>query len=291
MERKTSFHPVGGPAQIRVVGRRRVRTLEGRLHGSALANPIVVAALALALIATGELCTLLVSGAAGITVHAIALVAFISHAVVVRRVAPTLSHLLVALAPAPLIRIVSLTSPLAQFSYVQWFTILAVIIYASIVTAVKILKPKLPDIGLRLPEARHYPLEGAVILAGLLFGWLEWHILTPGALVADLSIRSLIAPVIVLYVSTGLLEELLFRGLMQRYAMGALGKWLGVAFVTLVFAALHTGWNSFLDVLFVGSVGLIYSLVVLRTKSILGVSISHGITNAMLFLVMPILMR
>lgn len=285
-----SLHEPGAMPVVTVIERRKVRTLEGRLSGTWLAHPFPVAGLCLALIATGELTTLFVGAGAGIAVHAATLVAFITHAAIVRRLHPALSGLLVALSPAPLIRIVSLTSPLAQFSYVQWFTILAVIIYAGIVTAVKLLKPDLASLGLRLPAARDLPLELAVIAAGFLFGFLEWHILRPGALVADLSIRSLIAPVIVLYVATGLLEELLFRGLMQRYAVGALGRWAGITFITLVFAVLHTGWNSLIDVLFVGTVGGIYALVVLRTKSILGVSISHGITNSMLFLVMPFLM-
>lgn len=287
----TEFHLVGSPSPtpLTVLGRRRVRTLEGKLQGSPLANPLVVAGIVFALIAAGEVATLVVSGGVGIAIHSLALLGLITHAALIRRVDPALSRMLIALAPAPLIRIVSLTSPLAQFSYVQWFTILAVIIYAGIVTSIKILKPDLASIGLRLPEARHVPLELAVIAMGFGFGWLEWHILKPGALVTDLSVASLIAPVLVLYVATGLLEELLFRGLMQKYATESLGVVLGILFSTALFGVLHTGWNSWIDVLFVSTVGGIYALVVLRTKSIIGVSISHGITNAMLFLVMPLL--
>jgi membrane protease YdiL (CAAX protease family) len=50
---------------------------------------------------------------------------------------------------------------------------------------------------------------------------------------------------------------------------------------------LHVGWLSILDLLFVFSIGLFFGFVVLKTGSIMGVSISHGITNVVLFLVAP----
>ena len=59
---------------------------------------------------------------------------------------------------------------------------------------------------------------------------------------------------------------------------------LGVA---LVFAFLHMGWLSMLDMVFVFIVGLLFGLFVLKTGSIVGASISHGLTNVVLFMVMP----
>lgn len=274
-------------APLTVVARRRVRTLEGRIARTPLGRVGPTAAVFLGITTVGELLTLLHSGRAGITVHAIALLLLVTHAALTRRSNPALSDLLISLTPVPLIRIVSLTSPLAEFSYIQWFTVLSIILYAGIVTSMKILKPTLAEVGLRLPERKHLPLEIAVILLGFFFGWLEYQILTPGSIIATLSIQQLIAPILVLYVATGLLEELLFRGLIQKYANRAMGAVLGIGLTTILFGVLHIGWNSVADVFFVASVGLIYSLVVHRTKSIIGVSISHGVTNSMLFLVMP----
>jgi len=45
--------------------------------------------------------------------------------------------------------------------------------------------------------------------------------------------------------------------------------------------------RSLLDVLFVGVVGLFFGWVVHRTRSLLGVTLAHGLTNIILFLVMP----
>jgi membrane protease YdiL (CAAX protease family) len=74
---------------------------------------------------------------------------------------------------------------------------------------------------------------------------------------------------------------------MQRSAVEALGPRVGVLGVNAVFAVLHVGWLSILDLLFVFSIGLFFGFVVLKTGSIMGVSISHGITNVVLFLVVP----
>ncbi len=58
-------------------------------------------------------------------------------------------------------------------------------------------------------------------------------------------------------------------------------------YVSGLFAILHMGFLSWLDVIFVFSVALFLSWVVKKTGSLLGVTLSHGITNIMLFLVVP----
>jgi uncharacterized protein len=305
----TQFHVVGvkehraAPAMA-VIGRRTALTLEGRLARTPFARTWPTMAVVFAIIAAGEVSQVLplFLGLFGVTMpptaaaslsigfHSLALVLLGSHAPLVRRLNAPLARLEVAMLPAPLIRIVSLTSPLAQFSYIQWFSILAVILYAGIVASIRLLKPDLKSLGLRLPEARHWPLEIGIALFGFVLGYTEWHILRPHSLIQGLGVQNLVAPIIILFVSTGLMEELLFRGMMQRYAGEAMGWLPGIVFVSLVFAVLHTGWESWLDVLFVGTVGFTYSFVVRRTGSLLGVSLSHGITNSMLFLVMPAIM-
>ncbi len=292
----TQFHVVDSKdhrplSPMAVLGRGTAPTLEGRLARTPFARTWPTMAALFAVILVGEVSQVIpfLGARWAVVFHGLALVLLGTHAPLVRRLNAPLARLEVAMLPVPLIRIVSLTSPLATFSYIQWFSILAVILYAGIVASIRLLKPQMASIGLRLPEKKHIPIEVGIALFGFVLGYTEWHILKPGSLVPSLSLRSLAAPIVILFVSTGLLEELLFRGLLQRYAGQAVGALPGILFVSLLFAVLHTGWESWLDVLFVGSVGLGYSLIVRKTGSLLGVSISHGITNAMLFLIMPTL--
>jgi membrane protease YdiL (CAAX protease family) len=62
------------------------------------------------------------------------------------------------------------------------------------------------------------------------------------------------------------------------------GGW-GIIYVSYIFAILHIGFLSWIDVVFVFGVALFFGWVVKKTGSLLGVTLSHGITNIILFIV------
>ncbi len=129
-------------------------------------------------------------------------------------------------------------------------------------------------------------LAWVAVLTVLVFGALVYQILRPHPLARAPAWEYLWAPALILLVCTGLLEEMFFRGLLQHAAVQVLAGW-GVFYVALLFATLHIGYRSLLDVLFVLAVGFFFGWVVQRTRSLLGVALSHGLTNVVLFLVMP----
>jgi membrane protease YdiL (CAAX protease family) len=133
-----------------------------------------------------------------------------------------------------------------------------------------------------------WPLQLVVGLSGLVSGAPEYQILRPDPLATRLSWQAIWQPALILLVCTGLLEEMIFRGLLQRSAGDVLGRW-GIPYVALLFAVLHLGYESLVDVAFVLAVGLFLAWVVHRTRSLLGVTLAHGLTNVMLFLIMPFL--
>ena len=63
-------------------------------------------------------------------------------------------------------------------------------------------------------------------------------------------------------------------------------RW-GLGYVALLFGVLHIGYLSVLDVVFVMAVGLMFGYIVRWGGSILGVTLAHGLTNIMLFIVLP----
>lgn len=191
--------------------------------------------------------------------------------------------LLVSLAFAPLIRILSLSLPLTTFPLLYWYLLTSVPLFAALFVAAPTLGYSWRGLGLHLDGL---PLQLAIGASGLLFGAVEYYILRPEPLAPALSWRQIWWPALVLVVSTGLLEEMIFRGLLQRAAGEALGRW-GLAYVALLFAVLHTGYRSVVDVVFVLGVGLFLGWVVQRTRSLVGVTLAHGLTNVVLFLVMP----
>ena len=187
------------------------------------------------------------------------------------------------LAFAPLIRILSLSLPLTEFPILYWYLITSVPLFAAAWVAIRSLGFTWRGLGLTL---RGWPLQTVIGLSGLLFGAAEYYILRPEPLAPELSWAATWLPALILFVCTGLLEELIFRGLLQQSAGNVLGRW-AVPYVAMLFAVLHVGYKSLLDVAFVFVVGLFFGWVVERTRSLLGVTLAHGLTNATLFLVMP----
>ena len=76
---------------------------------------------------------------------------------------------------------------------------------------------------------------------------------------------------------------------MKSSALEAFGRW-GIIYVSLLFAVLHIGFLSGIDVAFVFAVALFFGWVVQKTGSLIGVTLSHGLTNIMLYLVVPFLL-
>ena len=245
-------------------------------------NPLATAALAYLLgIALAEALTTYTEPRAGMAMHCLLLLMMLFHSSRVEsREARTL---LVSLAFAPLIRILSLSLPLTHFAAVYWYLLTSLPLFVGLFVAGRALGFSWRDLGLNL---RRLPLQMGIALSGLVLGVAEYLILHPSPLATSPDWRDLWLPALILLFSTGLLEEMTFRGLMQRVAQEGLGRW-GLVYVAVLFAVLHIGYRSFIDVLFVLAVGLFFGWAVQRTRSLLGVTLAHGLTNILLFLVMP----
>ncbi len=126
----------------------------------------------------------------------------------------------------------------------------------------------------------------AVILFAIPVGIVEYLILKPAPLPV-LGVPNFIAYSLIFFLCTGFLEELAFRGLIQYNAIKMMNKWWGILFVSTLFGVLHLGnicpWH--LDCVLAFSVGFVFSIVREKTGSIYAISVSHGIINIILFLV------
>ncbi len=244
-------------------------------------RPALIASGYLAWLATAELISSTGQPRVGLILHALLLFALIYHASTA--LDDPLHQLLAMLAFAPLIRVMSFSLPLAGLPQVAWYYIVSVPLFVAALLLARTLGYSRDDVGLRMGSL---PVQLLVALSGITFGYVEYHILAPAPLAASFTWQDLWLPALVLLVSTGFLEELIFRGLMQHAGQQALGR-LGLVYVSLVFAVLHLGYKSALDVVFVFVVALFFAWVVAKTGSLLGVTLAHGLTNIMLFLVMP----
>jgi membrane protease YdiL (CAAX protease family) len=220
----------------------------------------------------------------GLIIYGLALLLLIVHSALV--VSRREQRLLLTLAFAPLIRMISLSIPLRDLPQMFWYLVIGVPLFAAAIMMMRYAGFSLKEIGI---TNRRWPVQLFIGLLGIGLGYLEYLILRPEPLVAEFSLQAIWFPAFVLLFFTGLLEEFIFRGLMQRAFSTIIGAYEGILVVSFVFAILHFGYHSVIDIIFVFWVAVIFGLIAYHTGSILGVTLAHGLTNIGLFIVFPFL--
>lgn len=233
-------------------------------------------------IAAAELVTILASPVAGVVLHVLILLTLVAHASFASQ--HPIHKLYLALALAPLVRILSLSMPLGSTPILYWYAIIAVPLLTATFVSIRLLGYSRCDVGLALGKL---PLQLAVGLMGLPLGVVEYVILKPRPLADSSGFGAIWLPVLILVVGTGFTEELVFRGVLQKAALENMRGW-GLFYGSVVFALLHVGYYSVVELVFVFAVGLAFAWVVRSTGSVLGTTLAHGLLNSTLFLFVPL---
>lgn len=195
------------------------------------------------------------------------------------------STLLRSMMILPMIRIIGLSIPgLIGINSLYWFPIIAIPLFAASFTLMRTQKLSRKKVGLVLGNI---PVQLIIALSGVVLGFTEYLILKPEALIPSFTLQTVLIGSAILIISTGFAEELLFRGILQKNAENVFGKIFGLLYASILFTALHIGWHSSLDLLFVFGVAMFYGYAFQKTRSLLGVTLSHGLSNTFLFLIMP----
>jgi len=189
---------------------------------------------------------------------------------------PLYQRLFLGFALGPLVRIISLSMGLGSIPQIWWYPIIyAPLVVASLVI-VRFSGYTLRSVGLNRNKLL---LQLVIALSGVVFGFVEYFILfvfpsetLANPLMDTFSVADAVWMGLILLFTTGFVEEFMFRGVLQRSACDAWGWW-GIIFVSLLFAILHIGFKSVLDVAFVMGVALFFAWVVKRTGSLLGVTL------------------
>jgi len=244
-------------------------------------RPVGILVNAFLALVLAELMVTFVHPGVGLALHAGLLVAFVWRAVLEDG---TTHDLFAALAVLPLIRVLAIAMPFWLVDQAQHFALVNLPLIVATLVAARYLRYGRLQLGLTLGGL---PWQLPVVASGAAIGYLERLIIQPAPLAGELTFAAVWWPALSLMLFTGLSEEILFRGVLQTAAVRSLGAFWGIAYVSLMFGALHIGWSSALDVGFVTLVGAFFGFVVHRTGSILGVTLAHGLANIMLFIVLP----
>jgi len=242
----------------------------------------------------------------GLGIHILLVFTLMFLSVVIQPKDATLAPLLVAASLASLVRVFSLAvprynflglSPTSEFpipetnplNTIPWLALVSVPLSVSVaaVAYVQGLRPR--DLGLAFRRWPEIVPQAAIALTGIPLGLVEFYILRSPAWIGGLTFGSLVLGGLVIFFATGFSEELIFRAILLKRAVEGLGPRGGLLYVTAIFASLHVFFLNGVDLVFVFAVGLFYGVVVLVTRNLWGVILSHSLGNVILYLVAPFL--
>jgi membrane protease YdiL (CAAX protease family) len=93
--------------------------------------------------------------------------------------------------------------------------------------------------------------------------------------------------VIIMFVFVGLVEELIFRSILQTKLQQSIGMGSGLLVASALFGIMHSGYGSVYELLFATAAGLIIGYLYQKTGSLPFVTVIHGTINVLLLGVLP----
>jgi CAAX protease family protein len=191
-------------------------------------------------------------------------------------------QLIQALALVSVFRVVNLSFLLISTVTIYWLATIYSVIFLPIILL--IVQEKLSRHDLGIDDVRRSVLLlplGVVI--GVAFGGIEYAVLANPALIPDTSMSQLIQLSIVMIFFVALVEELLFRVLLQPQLIERTGAIRGILIASLIFGAMHSGYANSYELLFAIGAGVIFGVAFYETKDLVFVVTIHAVNNIVLF--------
>ncbi len=125
------------------------------------------------------------------------------------------------------------------------------------------------------------------VLAGLAFGQVEYTLIGTREFIPDLSATNLLILIIIMVFIVGLIEELIFRSILQTSLEEFLGPTGGIFFSSLLFGIMHSAYGMPYEMAYTFLVGGFLGYLFYRTRSLPLVVMIHGSINVFLFGIIP----
>lgn len=197
-------------------------------------------------------------------------------------------HILRAFILLSLLRVLNLSMPvffeMTLYSYAFIYAPLIISIYV----VVKDQGLSYSDIGITR-NIRYYELPVALI-ASIVIAVGEFLIIKPGYLIPDLSAFNLLKLSIIMIFFVGLVEELLFRSILQTKLEEMIGKYQGLILASILFGVMHSGYGTPYEIAFTAFAGFIMGGMYIIRRDLLLVTMVHGFVNILLFGILPHIM-
>ena len=89
--------------------------------------------------------------------------------------------------------------------------------------------------------------------------------------------------------AVALVEELLFRALLQPELVVRSGPIVGILITSIIFGAMSSSFGNYYELLFAFGVGLLFGVAFYKTKNLPFIVTMHAVNNILLFGMLPFL--
>jgi membrane protease YdiL (CAAX protease family) len=199
---------------------------------------------------------------------------------------PEIHKIYMALAFLPVLRLVNLSMPV--FFEITLYRFIFIYVPIAIPVAIIVIDERnsFKEIGFTTKNILLYTIISLPI--GFLLGFGEYVTIQPGYLIPDLTFGNLIKLTFIMVFFVGLVEELIFRLILQTRLEHALSIQEALVITSLLFGFMHSGYGTYFEILYKCFVGFIMGLAFYKTRSLPFVTFLHGFANVFLFGVLPL---
>ena len=188
-----------------------------------------------------------------------------------------------ALALVPVFRLVNLGMPVFFETTLYWLPL----IYGPFIPAGYLVATSRPETDLSIGGLRALLVAPIVLPLSAVLGIVEYSLLDPAPLVSGWSVGNLLLIGIVMFGFVAVVEELLYRGIIQRTFEHRFGRGIGIAIASVLFGFMHSGYGIPEEILLATGIGVFFGLIYEYTRSLVLVVLMHGTLNLFLFAVVP----
>ena len=195
------------------------------------------------------------------------------------------SMIIQALMLLPLLRLVNVSMPVFfEITLYSFIFVYAPLMIPAYFVAVQ-QKFTLEQLGVTSKNIiRYLPLA---LLVGIFIGQGEYWTIKANYLIPDLSLISVLKLSIVMIFFVGLVEELIFRSILQTRLEETLGLFPGLIIASFLFGMMHSVYGTPYEILYTALAGFAFGVLFQKTRNLPVTAIAHGCVNIFLFGFIP----
>lgn len=185
----------------------------------------------------------------------------------------------------PVLRLINLSMPV--FFATTLYTFIFVYGPLAIPVAVIVIHQRhsLEQIGISMKNIGAYMILSVPL--GFLLGFGEYMTIRSEYLIPDLTFWNLLKLTLIMVFFVGLVEEVIFRSILQTRLEEALSVPEALVITSLLFGLMHSGYGTFHEIFYTGFVGFVMGLAFYKTRSLPFIAVLHGFVNVFLFGILP----